>query len=763
MPRRLTPRRMRRLAATLLALAGLVDVVLAAVPQRGLMLGWDAVPAYGWPRFLLTAAGALCLGLVPGVLRGRREARWAAAVALGASMLVAIVADDDLTGFLPSAFAVVALLLLGRMPGRADTRLAGRAFRDFLLAELAVLLYAIGGLYFLVPDFRDATTLAAAFAEAVQLLFLLPASAIQPATEHGAWFLESIRWLSALAVGLSALRGLAPALTRARAPDQADRVRVVLERWGESSLAPFHLHDDKHWVFSPDGHAFVGYALSGTSAVALGGPVGAPASRSAALAAFLGTCERHGWSSAFHLVDEAEAATLTAGGLRTVKVGEEAVLDLERFSLAGKAMKTIRNTLSRAARDGLQTELIPAPLGPDVLDALAAVSDAWLGDATHRERGFSVGGFDRGHIAAHPVLVVRDAAEGILAFANLEPSFAGSTGNFDLMRRLPDAPAGTMELLFVALMDHFRATGMSTMSLGLAPLMGIEGDGPLAGLLRIARERTSFLNFSGLAEFKAKWRPEWEPRYFAYTDPAELPRVAAAAALASERPGRGPSVDRVAALARRFVGTLALGGTIVWLMAASAGDPSYHETLASRFAMSWSAVAGLELWRIPLSSIVQQDAGWIPQIVLLLGALVLAEARLGTRRTLATYVACDALSTLPVLVVLHLVGPLIPGAGRLADAPNLGSSAGLYGLLAASIASLAPGRVRTGAALGLGATLLVAGVVDPELGAWQHVIAATLGTAFTLGLRAPRGLAAPLRAAVGRPAAGILSGRGRHR
>ena len=731
---RLFPRHARLLAAALLASAGLADVVLAAVPQHGLRLGWDIVPSYGWPRFLLTAAGALCLGLSPGVLRGRREARWAAAVALGCSMLVAIVADADVAAFLPSALAAGGLLLAGRMPGRADARLAGRAFRDFIVAEVAVLAYATAGLYLLVPDFRAATTLVAALDEGIQLILLLPTSAIQPATEHGTWFLESIRWLSALAVGIAALRGLAPTLAHRAGPGDAARARAVLDRWGSSALAPFHLQADKHWTFAPDGDAFVSYARSGTSAVALGGPVGAAASRGAALDTFLATCEQHGWSPGFHLVDTDEADALTARGLRTVKIGEEAIVDLETFTLAGKAMKTIRNTLSRAARDGMGAEVILPPHDAATLGELSAVSDAWLVSSGHRERGFSVGGFDRARIAAQPVVVVRAGDGRVVAFANVEPSFAGTAGNFDLMRRLPDAPQGTMELLFVTLMHHFRATGMTTMSLGLAPLSGIDGDGPLPGLLRLARERTGYLNFAGLADFKSKWRPEWQPRYFAYVAAAALPQVAAATALASERPSRGPTADRVGAFARRYAGTLSLGGITVWLMAASAGDPAYHQALADRFAVSWPALAGLELWRIPLSSLVQEDVGWVPQILALLGALAFTEARLGTRRTLVSFVVCDALSTVPVLTGLHLAGAWVPAAARLADVPNLGSSSGLYGVAAAGIASLAPSRLRTSAALAFAGGLLATGAMDPELSAWQHALAATVGATLVLGL-----------------------------
>lgn len=108
-------------------------------------------------------------------------------------MLVAVIADADLAAFLPSAFAVGGLVLMGWMPGRADTHLAGRAFRDFLASPYRPTRPAASTCR---PDFRQPTTLAAAVSGGVRLIFVLPASAIQPATEYRTWFLESIQWLS---------------------------------------------------------------------------------------------------------------------------------------------------------------------------------------------------------------------------------------------------------------------------------------------------------------------------------------------------------------------------------------------------------------------------------------------------------------------------------------------------------------------------------------------------------------------------------------
>jgi lysylphosphatidylglycerol synthetase-like protein (DUF2156 family) len=50
-----------------------------------------------------------------------------------------------------------------------------------------------------------------------------------------------------------------------------------------------------------------------------------------------------------------------------MKIGEEAVVDLEAFSLSGKGMKEFRNTVNRLARLGVQVVRHEPPLPPDVL------------------------------------------------------------------------------------------------------------------------------------------------------------------------------------------------------------------------------------------------------------------------------------------------------------------------------------------------------------------------------------------------------------
>jgi hypothetical protein len=143
--------------------------------------------------------------------------------------------------------------------------------------------------------------------------------------------------------------------------------------------------------------------------------------------------------------------------------------------------------------------------------------------------------------------------------------------------------------------------------------------------------------------------------------------------------------------------------------------------LWTALSVSWPEIGAGRLWRLPTSSLVQEESGVVWPIAALLAALPVAEARLGTLRALLAYVVSDAASSLLALGALAIIGD-----ERLAAEPNIGNSAGLLGLLAAWIATLpAPHRGRAGAALGLGVGIALA--IDPELAAVQHVIAAATG------------------------------------
>src|SRR6202011_4382738 len=108
------------------------------------------------------------------------------------------------------------------------------------------------------------------------------------------------------------------------------------------------------------------------------------------------------------------------------------------------------------------------------------------------EMGFSVGRSDDVPAVPTTVGLAHDAEGKLVAYVTWLPLPAARGVSLDAMRRRADAPGGTMDLLLYAGMKQFRSVA-SWASLGLAPASGPSS--------------------SSLSAFKAKFRPQWEPRY----------------------------------------------------------------------------------------------------------------------------------------------------------------------------------------------------------------------------------------------------------
>lgn len=229
---------------------------------------------------------------------------------------------------------------------------------------------------------------------------------------------------------------------------------------------------DKQVLFSDCGEAFIMYARSGRSWVALFDPVGACAAWPALVVRFMEEARRAGCRPVFYQVSPDFLPCAIEVGLKPYKLGEQAVVDLASFDMKGGDWLKLRRSINRATRDGLDFSMLAREEVPAVMDELLAVSRTWLSAHNAAEKGFSLGTFEPGYVAAGPVAVIR--IEGrIVAFANILAESASGDAFIDLMRHVPDTHRGMMDLLFVKIMEHLKAEGFSTLNLGMAPLAGL--------------------------------------------------------------------------------------------------------------------------------------------------------------------------------------------------------------------------------------------------------------------------------------------------
>lgn len=744
-------RGLRRAAAAGALALGLLDVVLAAAREPAVRLGPVEIElaeqTVAGFRYLLLAAALVLLSTARGLLRGKRQAwTWALAGAV-ASLLAHHLKRADALGDMV-ALGLLGLLLAGRrwFPARSDPATARRGLVWLAVGEAAVFAYGAAGIYLLDAQFRDPTTLVESIVNAASLLFVLPPTSVTPATHHGAWFVDSVRVLALAVLAIGIVRTLrSVVLAPARAESDRARVRALLERHATTSLAFFHLHDDKHHFFADDGQALISYKVVGSVAVALGEPIGEPAACRAVAAAFARHCDLNGWRFCYHQATPEGAAWLGETGLRALKLGEEAVIDVVSFSLASPHFKSVRNKTAKLTRDGVTVEELTQPVDEATMAELAEVSEAWLAEGGHRERTFTVGRFDPDYLRSTEVLVARSPGGRIEAFVNVLPTFGSTEGNFDLMRRRPDAPRSVMDLLFLHLIERFRSRGLTGMNLGLAPLANIEGDGMAARALRLLYDRgEQAFHFRGLQTFKQKWLPRWEPCYLLYRSEVQLPELAVAVTRAGElgRPSPSPftrlvgTSRRLGSAARRLPVSLGLITGIVGLELLAA-DVGTHRWLRDHLAVSWADVEGLRLWRLLTATFVQEKPGLRLSIVVLLAVLPAVEWRLGSARTAVAFFLGDWLSTVGALAAARLLGALGSGlAMEMAYRPQLGSSSATLAAIAAMAAHVPDRRRRRRFQVLLGVGLVGILVLFNRLFDWEHLLAGAVGTA--LGWRARR-------------------------
>jgi phosphatidylglycerol lysyltransferase len=309
--------------------------------------------------------------------------------------------------------------------------------------------------------------------------------------------------------------------------EEIGHARSILQE-SRGTIGNLVLLRDKAVLFGKENRAFLMYGVEGRSWVALGDPVGDQSEGEELAWRFREEADRHGGWTVFYEVGTRFLPLYIDLGLTLLKIGEEAVIDLEAWSLEGPARRTLRRTLNDVRRRGATFEMLPAQCVDGIAEELKEVSDEWLGGKAAREKAFSLGRFDPVYLSNFPLGVVRREGK-IVAFSNVWVSGDKRELSVDLMRHGSGAPASTMEYLFIELFNWGKENGFARFNLGMAPLSGLQNRtlAPLwnrAGAL-LYRHGEHFYNFRGLRQYKQKFDPIWEPRYFASPAGLALPRI----------------------------------------------------------------------------------------------------------------------------------------------------------------------------------------------------------------------------------------------
>ncbi|WP_325167491.1 bifunctional lysylphosphatidylglycerol flippase/synthetase MprF [Lederbergia citri] len=305
---------------------------------------------------------------------------------------------------------------------------------------------------------------------------------------------------------------------------QEEKIKEHLTKYDGSVLSHLIFLHDKFLFWNKNETVLFSYQTYADKIIILGDPVGNKEEIPSAIEEFLDTADRFGYRLVFYEVSNKVIPHLHEYGFDFFKLGEEAFVDLDEFTLTGKKMKGKRAIKNKFEREDYLVEVLNPPFQTDLLQELKEVSDKWLNGRS--EKGFSLGFFGEHYLNMSKIIVLR-GKEGIIGFASIMPMYdEGNTASVDLMRFLPGAPSGTMDFIFISLFEWAKESGYRQFNLGMAPLSNV-GQSKFSFLSeRLAAQlflHGHFLyHFKGLRNFKEKYADRWEPKYLAYRKKSSL-------------------------------------------------------------------------------------------------------------------------------------------------------------------------------------------------------------------------------------------------
>ncbi len=494
---------------------------------------------YHFSKSLTVAAGAFLIYLSFNLYKRKHMAWVFALVFILASVIlhaapfgheyVSVLGNNEMgrtISWLPMIPPVLAAVLLWLLRDRFTVRSEKFKIQNglYILVASIVMVFTYGVTGFWLLDRKDLGRnfeLEDAISRSAREMFFVGNSDLTPHTRFGRWFLESLHLFGAIAAiyaTYSIFRPIRYKLTVV--PKERHTASDILDAHGRDSLDHYKLLPDKSFFFASDSKSFIAYKTVLNVAIGLGDPGAKDEDVESLTRQFQQFCHQNDWTVAFLQVSDRFLVPFEKIGLDTLKVGEDAVVNLDEFASKTAKGKNFKSKGKKFEKDGFTLVRYAPPHPVELVDEVEGISNEWLALPGRRERGFSLGWFDREELQEEILFVMRDPEGKGIAFVNQVRSYKEHEASIDMMRHRNDVPNGTMDFLFWKLLVDLHSEGFKTFNLGLAALSGVEG-GPDASLEekavhQIYEHMNKFFSYKGLRRYKEKFKPNWQERFLVY-------------------------------------------------------------------------------------------------------------------------------------------------------------------------------------------------------------------------------------------------------
>jgi len=532
------------LLAALVATAGglsVLDGILPAHHHHNLLGQLSLARVTPVASALVAPLGLALIVAARGLARRKRRAY---EVSLAILIGLALLHESHRFDYGAVIAALVAVLLVARRhvfdalgDPTARPRLALRAFG--LLS--AIYVYGLVVLWINRIEADQPFTLRFALAETTKALTGLNLTGSAHLVDgFGAWFPISVFAAGLAAAAWVLLSWLGPWRYRlAQEAKERELARSLVAAYGADTLAPFSLRADKSYFFSDSRRAFVAYRVVRGVAIVSGDPIGPPDEIEPLVERFVRFARARDWRVAILGASERLLDVYAVYGLHALYHGDEAVLDVDSFSLDGRPIRKVRQSVHRLQRAGYRAGVLHAhDVGPELRAQLEKIAKSWRGDEPARGFAMALDALFRLEDEDAVFVVGRDPDGEVMGFLHFAVVRPGAALSLSSMPRLRATPNGFNEWLICETVDWAREHEFRRLSLNFAPFAALLApEAELQGMQRLQRRALLALKgrfqLDNLLLFNRKFFPSWERRFVVYERRRDLPRIGVAA-LAAE-------------------------------------------------------------------------------------------------------------------------------------------------------------------------------------------------------------------------------------
>lgn len=297
----------------------------------------------------------------------------------------------------------------------------------------------------------------------------------------------------------------------------------LVERYGKDSLIYLTLELDKNYFFGANAEGFIAYKIIDNIMVCMGNPICEEDSLDVLFQEFITFSKEKRYKVCFCSISEEFSIFLSERGFSVSKYGEEALIDLDAYELKGSKTSKLRQKLKRAEKLGITViEYNPKEHRDYKLEnKIVHISDEWLAKKKGKLE-FGLGELNLDKPLGRRYFIAIDQNEDLHAILVFSPFDYGQGYFLDVMRRRFDSIPGVMEKSVIDAAMKMKGEGKKMVSLGIAPLAGIEINEDNCTLLErgmhfVFKNVNQGYDFKALYDYKRKFAPTiWKPRYIAH-------------------------------------------------------------------------------------------------------------------------------------------------------------------------------------------------------------------------------------------------------